>query len=126
MRFKYYVLNYNHNTKEIENFNIFDNYYVQTRTEKEVKKYLSAPSKYKYETYNKIFFGFEAFCEKLDSIIMCEEWSRYEYEISVGRPFESNSEILEKWDCYRQCKPNIEMIAREVIFQYKNANRHKT
>ena len=26
---------------------------------------------------------------------------------------------LEKWDCYKQCEPNIEMITRECIWQYK-------
>ena len=26
---------------------------------------------------------------------------------------------LEKWDCYKQCEQNIEMITRECIWQYK-------
>ena len=78
---------------------------------------------------------------------MCEEWSRCEYEISVGNIFiteikdvvkkieqgklttnnvydelkqiSQRNFDLEKWDCFSQAKPNMEIIAREVIYQYK-------
>lgn len=121
MKLKYYTLNYNRNSNKIEHFNIFDNFYVNDITIKEIKKYIRSSKKYKYESFNGIvLWGFDAFCEKLKSIIQSEEWCRYEYEISVGKCFEENVSNLEKWDCYMQCLPNIEMIARDVIFQYKN------
>jgi hypothetical protein len=50
---------------------------------------------------------------------MWQEWSRVEYEISVGDAFEDDLDNFEKWDCYQQCVPNIPMITREVIWQYK-------
>ncbi len=153
MRFEYYVLNWNPNTRKVEMFNIFQNYWVQERTEKEIKKYLRSPNKYKYEEFcmavdtKQIYYGFEALCQKIRRIIMSEEWSRCEYEIAVGDAFTTelcdivdkverevvpieklyemikeknkNNNRLEKWDCYRQCIPNIPMITREVLWQYK-------
>lgn len=50
---------------------------------------------------------------------MWQEWSRVEYEISVGAPFETDCNKLKKIDCYYQCEKNIPMIAREIIWQYK-------
>lgn len=127
MKFEYYVLNYDINARKVEMFNIFDNWPLNDAVEKEVKKYIKAPDKYTHEEYgNKtIFVGFEAFCKELEGLIMWQEWSRVEYEISVGRPFETDADKLEKWDCYQQCKPNIPMIAREVIWQYQNLRRKK-
>lgn len=121
MQFKYYVLNYNYNNQKIENYNIFNNVWVNKRTEKTVKRYLRAPSKFKYQNFafDKTVYGFEGFCQELSSIIAGEERGRFEYEIAVGYLLENNPEKYEKWDCWMQCKPNIEMIAREVICQYK-------
>lgn len=98
-------------------------------TEKEVKKFLRNQNGYSYKPFlkDKEYFGFEAFCERLRGIIMHEEWSRREYEISVGDAFETDINKLEKWDCYKQAEPNIPMIAREVIYQYKEQlKRDKT
>lgn len=92
-------------------------------------------------------YGFNALCKEIESIIRCEEWSRCEYEIAVGSLFtteirdvirevergnmpveclydelkmiEKRNFKLEKWDCFAQAKPNIPMIARECICQYK-------
>jgi uncharacterized protein (UPF0147 family) len=122
--FEYYVLNYNWDKKCIENFNIFDNISLDNAVEKEVRKYLRSPKKYRYYKCSLLncgyFYGFEGFCKALDSLIMWQEWGRREYEISVGDAFETDCDKLEKWDCYRQCRPNIPMIAREVIWQYKH------
>lgn len=147
MQFEYYVLNYNPNANKIEPFNIFRNCYVQEYTEKAIKKYLRSPKNYKYERYGEeTLYGFKALCEEIRSIIMWQEWSRREYEISVSDAFvlevediynsidsfrsledlkeELEKQVkrnpkLEKWDCYKQCEPNIEMITRECIWQYK-------
>jgi hypothetical protein len=123
--FEYYVLNYNWNTKRVENFNIFDNISLHEATEKLVRKYLKAPNKFEYTRYafgqpQPIIHGFDGFCKALESLIVWQEWGRREYEISVGDAFETDCDKLEKWDCYMQCRPNISMIAREVIWQYKH------
>lgn len=120
MQFEYYVLNCNPNTKNIEPFNIFRNCYVQEYTEKAIKKYLRSPKNYKYEKYGEdTLYGFEGLCKEIERIIQWQEWSRCEYEISVGDAFEKDCNKLEKWDCYGQCVANIPMITREVIWQYK-------
>lgn len=121
MQFEFYVLNYDHNRKEVINYNIFNNINVQKYTEKAIKKYLRSPKKFSYKPYNKneLIYGFDALVKEIDGIIQWCEWSRREYEISVGDAFETDCNKLEKWDCYQQAQPNIEMITREVIYQYK-------
>lgn len=127
MKFKFYVLNYDFNGKRVENFNIFNNILLNKETEKIVKKYLRSPKNFKYDDYfnKQVLFGFEGFCKELERLIMWQEWGRREYEISVGDAFEDDLEKFEKWDCYMQCKPNIEIIAREVIWQYKQQNKRE-
>lgn len=127
MKFKFYVLNYDFNGKRVENFNIFNNILLNEETEKIVKKYLRSPKNFKYDDYfnKQVLFGFEGFCKELERLIMWQEWGRREYEISVGDAFEDDLEEFEKWDCYMQCKPNIEIIAREVIWQYKQYLKKK-
>lgn len=123
-KFEYYVLNDDFNKRKIEPFNIFRNIYVNNMTAKAVRKYLKAPSKFKFQRWSsdKEYYGFEAFVKELDSIIMCEEWSRCEYEIMVNGLF-SDDDCAQKIDCYSQCKPNMAMIAREVIWQYKQQTK---
>lgn len=126
--FKHYVLNYNVNKKKVELFNIFDNITVFEETLKIVKKYCRCPKKFKNTVFvgEEPVYGFEAFCIELDSIIRWQEWSRVEYEIVVGGfPYHEGKDKLEKWDCYQQCKENIPMIAREVIFQYRKFLKEK-
>ena len=126
MQFEYYVLNYNPNAKKIEPFNIFRNCYVQEYIEKAIKKYLRSPKNYKYERYGEdTLYGFEGLCQEIERIIQWQEWSRREYEISVGDAFEKDCEYLEKWDCYMQAKSNIPMIARECIYQYKQQRKEE-
>lgn len=91
-------------------------------------------------------YGFDAFCAEIRSILMNQLWARREYEISVSDAFvceisdvvnkldqfetldelkeymikiNKRNESLEKWDCFAQCEKNIPVIAREVIYQYK-------
>ena len=134
MQFEYYVLNYDTNKKKVENFNIFQNCLVQEYTEKAVKKYLRAPKNYNYVVQYKndflgreeiAIYGFDALVEEIDRTIAWQEYGRREYEISVADAFETDCEKLEKWDCYGQAKPNIEMITREVIRQYKEQKKAK-
>ena len=123
MKFEFYVLNYNFNGRHVEAFNIFNNTYVQQSAERYAKKYLRSPSKYTFHRWNKEYTGFEAFCKSIESAIFSEEWSRREYEISVADAFEEDPGKFEKWDCFGQCLPNIEVIAREVLYQYKKQKK---
>ena len=128
MQFKFYVLNYDTNRKKVEMFNIFNNINVQEWTEKAIKKYLRSPKKFKYESYNKneeVIYGFDALIREIDSIIRWQEYGRREYEISVGDAFEDDCNKLKKWDCYQQARPNVEMITREVLWQYKQQLKEK-
>lgn len=126
MQFEYYVLNYNPNAKKIEPFNIFRNCYVQEYTEKAIKKYLRSPKNYKCERYGEdTLYGFEGLCKEIERIIQWQEWSRCEYEISVGYIFTNKEKELEKWDCYSQAKPNISAIVRECIYQYKEQRKEQ-
>ena len=90
LQFEYYVLNHDFNRDKIELFNIFDNYYVQERTEKEIRKYLRSPKNYKYDSFFKDeepVYGFDGLCKRFERILMGEEWGRCEYEIAVGGIF---------------------------------------
>ena len=128
MQFEYYVLNYDFNKKKVIYYNIFNNINVQEYTEKEVGKYLRSPKKYKHIVQHKndflgreeiVIYGFDALVKEIDSIIKWCEWSKREYEISVGDAFETDINKLEKWDTYSQAHPNAEIIAYTVIRQYK-------
>ena len=122
MQFKFYVLNYNSNLNKVVMYNVFNNILVQECTEKAVRKYLRSPKNFKYIPFSKTeetIYGFDALVKEIDSIIHWQEWSRREYEISVGDAFTTDCNKLEKIDCYYQANANIEMITREVIYQYK-------
>lgn len=149
MQFEFYVLNYDSNKKKIINFNIFNNIHVQEWTEKAIRKYLRAPKKFKYESFftKEVTYGFDGLCKEVESILRHELWSRCEYEIAAGSLFTTElkdvvrevnvgkitadnlyNELkkkserngnLEKIDCFYQAEPNIPMIVRECIYQYK-------
>lgn len=128
MQFEYYVLNYDCNKKKVIPYNIFRNIHVQEWTEKAIRKYLRSPKNYKYErSYRneEPVYGFDALVKEIDSIIAWQEQGRREYEISVSDAFTTDCEKLEKWDCYMQAKPNMELITREVIRQYKEQKKVK-
>jgi hypothetical protein len=122
VQFEFYVLNYNRSKNKVTNYNIFNNIRVQECTEKAIKKYLRSSKKFTYKPYGKdeeVVYGFDALVEEIDGIIHWQEWSRREYEISVGDAFEDDCNKLEKIDCYYQAHANIKTIVREVIYQYK-------
>ena len=131
IKLEFYVLRYNINKKEVENFNIFNNGSLYNRIIDQIKKYLKSPEEYYCEQYDfdsgkyVKFSGFDGFCKELDSSIQWQEWGRVEYEISVGDPFPKSIDELEKWDCYMQAKPNVPMIAREILYQYQEQTKKK-
>lgn len=99
-----------------------------------------------------VLYGFDALVKELDRTIAWGEWSKREYEISVSDAFVTEisdvvreiekgnltnenlydelkklaqrSPKLEKWDCYKQAKPNMVMIAHEVLRQYKEQKKN--
>lgn len=122
MQFEFYVLNYDTNGKKVINYNIFNNCEVQKWTEKAVRKYLRSPKNFICEPYNKneeTLYGFDALVEEIRRTIAWQERGRRQYEISVSDAFTTDCNKLEKWDCYMQAKPNMVIIAHEVIRQYK-------
>ena len=125
MQFEYYVLNYDTNKKKVIPYNIFRNINVQECTEKAVRKYIRSPKNYTYKSFDgkEEIYGFDALVKELDSIIRWQEWGRSEYEISCGYKFETDCNKLQSTDCYEQCKPNMGVIAREVIWQYKQQKK---
>ena len=134
MQFEFYVLNYDFNKKKVVNYNVFNNIRVQEWTEKAVRKYLRAPKKFKHivQYENKFLgkeeialYGFEALVEEINRTIAWQEYGRREYEVSVGDAFETDINNYEKWDTYSQAKPNMVIIAHEVIRQYKEQKKAK-
>lgn len=125
MQFKYYVLNYDTNKKKVIPFNIFRNINVQECTEREIRKYLRSPKNYTYKSFDgkEEIYGFDALVKEIDHIIKWQEWGRSGYEMSCGYKFETDCNKLQATDCYEQCKPNMKMIAREVIWQYKQQQK---
>lgn len=105
--FEFYVLNYDCNARKVILFNIFRNAPVYEWVLKLTRK--RARNDIKDDEYR----------EALRSIIQWQEWSRREYEISVGDAFEKDCTKLEKWDCYEQAKPNIELIADMCLKRYR-------
>lgn len=123
MKFEYYVLNHNFNKDKIELFNIFDNCYVQERTEKEIRKYLRSPKNYKYESFfkdEKNIYGFDGLCKRFEQILMCEERSRCEYEIAVGGIF-----ITELSDIIRAVERE-EITVDEVYEEIQKKNKRNS
>ena len=106
LKFEWNVLNYNFNAQKIEFYNIFNNIYVNEHTNK-----LCADYKVKKMT-------FDDFVTELDHIIKWQEWSRCEYEISVGSILEDNCTKFQKIDCYDQAHANIRIIAKYVLEEY--------
>ena len=123
LRFEYYVLNHNFNKDKIELFNIFDNYYVQEWTEKEIRKYLRSPKNYKYDSFFKDeepVYGFDGLCKRFEQILRCEEWSRCEYEIAVGGIF-----ITELSDIIRAVERE-EITVDEVYEEIQKKNKRNS
>ena len=123
-RFEYYVLNYSQEEKKVINYNIFNNIFVNEKANEFLKEYCNLENKEDYISDDfwrddVTYHGFDALCYDIDRILKYEEWSRIQYEISVGPPFCDDYDKYTKLDCYYQAKPNIPMIVRELIYQYE-------
>ena len=93
MVMEWYVLNYNFNTKRIENYNIFRN----IRFTEFLPQYVN---------------GYEQGTLTYDQL---KEAVRREYEIFVGDAFETNLNNYEKIDVYRQVLPNLETLVKYIL-----------
>lgn len=102
-KLKFYVLNYDFNKKKVVHFNIFNNIHVYESTLELIKD------------YNDKKYSFDEFVKELINIVKWQEWSRRQYEISVGDAFETNLDKFEKWDCFKQFEPNAEMFAHYLL-----------
>lgn len=103
-KYEFYVLHYDLNKHKVEMWNIFNNRIVYNKACELAEKY--ACNELTYEQLR----------DKLDIAIMCEEWSRYQYEISVGKVFVTDPEKeLTKIDAYTQAHANIDLITKMVI-----------
>ena len=107
---EFYVLNWDHNERKIVNFNIFRNIRLREAAIEDAEKFINGE-----------IDNFNDFKDALRRDIQWQEWGRYEYEISVGRPFEENCENLEKWDCFAQAVPNLGLIAGMVVREVRRA-----
>lgn len=96
---EWYVLNYDSNSKQIYQFNIFDNWGFKTDVEILVREKLP----------------FDKFCEKLERIVMYHFWSRREYEISAGDLWEKDLNNYKRIDVAFQVAPNIKALATYII-----------
>lgn len=101
---KWYVLNYDFNKKEVENFNIFRSTRFIDGVQDLLKHYIT----------------FEDFVEKLENELRYAFWSKREYEISVSDAFEIDLNKYEKIDVYSQVKPNVRILAKYIIDNYND------
>lgn len=98
---EWYVLNYNFNAKEMENFNIFRNIGFTESVQELIDNFVT----------------FDVFVENLERELKYAFWSKSEYEIIAKDLFDT---IEKKVDIYAQIKPNIKILAQYIIDYYNN------
>lgn len=121
VNFKWYVLNadslasgefdeypYRKDAK-VKPFNIFDFYTLNKETNDNCRKY-----------YCKII-SYEEFVEELRKDLMYSLWSKRECEIHATdlNGFERGDKP-DKFDCYMQALPNLDPLAKTVLWQFRN------
>ena len=112
MELNWYVLNYDFNNKKVVDFNIFDSYRFSNGVMDLVNE-IKSDAKY-------ILVGeydYDYFVKKLEDEARYAFWSKREYEISVSDAFETNLDMYEKIDVYRQVSMNIKQLADYIIAQ---------
>ena len=106
--FEFCVVRWNWNKQKPEMFNIFNNHYVYEGAVELTKDYVEGKIATRKE-----------YVEKLGKTIQWQEWSRAEYEISVGDVFPHSLSELHKVDCWMQAIANIDLIADMCVQRYK-------
>lgn len=117
-RFHFIALRYDANKNSIEEYNIFDNHYVNEYSIKYVKKYLRSPKKFEYRPLplKGRLVGFKALVSRIRDIVRSELWARFEYEMYCTGMFNCS---MSRMDCYEQFALNIEANVREMLYQYR-------
>ena len=100
MYMKWFVLNYDFNSKKVVDYNIFNNIKFSRGVNELVENYDG---------------DFKDFALNLNSLAKYCFWSKREYEISVGDLFEQDINAYEKIDVYRQVEKNIEVLAHYIL-----------
>ncbi len=103
--FEFYVIRYDINKRDIEMWNIFNNWLLAGSVFLNCKKYLRYKKDYTLENLR----------EDIREDIMWQECSRVEYEISAGDPFPRDVSELKKVDAYWQALPNLNIITDMCI-----------
>jgi len=96
---KFYVLNYDFNSKKMVMYNIFNNARLTEGIDELIANFIT----------------YEDFREKLKNLLMYCFWSKREYEIMATDLFEDDPGKWEKIDIYYQVLPNIDVIAKIII-----------
>ena len=100
MYVKWFVLNYDFNSKKVVDYNIFNNIKFSKGVNELVEEYDG---------------DFNEFKLNLESLAKYCFWSKREYEISVGDLWEQDMEKYEKIDVYRQLSKNIDVLATYIL-----------
>lgn len=108
---KWYVLKYDTNERQIINYNVLGNRFVEL-LHKAVKKG-------KVNTY-------EELKRFIDCYFIYYYMSRAEHEILVGGLFAKDINSLEKIDIYNQLKPNLDNITKYVDSELKVLKNYAT
>ena len=102
-------------------YNIFDDEIIQNSTEKAIRKYLRAPSKFAYYRFtapgqeDRSEYGFAGLVSEINSIIFYADPANDEVIF-----LDYLDEDEEKpWSLYEQCAPNMVELTHSCIRQYK-------
>lgn len=106
MKMEYYVLYHEFNGDEIKMWNIFNSTTFYNGVQELLKKFIT----------------FDDFKDKLESLAIWSFWSKAEYEIICSGLSEKYDKEY-KIDIYDQLEPNLDMLARYIIYCYNNRPR---
>lgn len=126
MLFSWYILRYSFSRKTTELYNIFSDEIIQAETEKAIRRYLRAPSKFAYLRYTPpgkrdcSEYGFNALVSKIESIIYHGDSVYYEETMFPDCMAEEEEK---PWGIYEQCAPNMVELTYSCIRQYKEQKR---
>ena len=101
---KWYVLNYDWNSKKVKPFNIFNSVRFSKCLQKSLEEFITM----------------DDFKKDLQRNLMYSFWSKREYEISVGDLHENDMEKYQRFDIYDQVLPNLDILAEYIIECYNN------
>lgn len=127
MLFEWYVLKYSYERRTTVSYNIFDDEELQNETEKAIRRYLRAPSKFAHYKYtapgkeDRSEYGFAGLVSEIDSIIFQYD-SAYD-EILFPDYLEEGEEEEKPWSVYEQCALNMVELTHSCIRQHKEQSK---